>query len=58
MIQNLELIKRSNDSYLESLKSSEESINLYEMNQNLTSLINNYKLEKSLNEMKNQNNNK
>ena len=56
MIQNLELIKRSNESYLESLKSLEESMDLYEKNQNLKSLINNYKLEKSLNEMRNPNN--
>ena len=56
MIQNLELIKRSNDSYLESLKSLEESLDLYEKNQNLKSLINNYRLEKSLNEMRNPNN--
>ena len=56
IIQNLNLIKSANDSYLESLKSLEETKNLYEINQNLTALINNYEQEKSLNEMRNQNN--
>ena len=56
IIQNLNLIKSANDSYLESLKSIEETKNLYEINQNLTALINNYEQEKSLNEMRNQNN--
>ena len=39
IIQNLDLIKRSNNSYLESLKSLEESKKLYKMNKILTSLI-------------------
>ena len=56
IIQNLNLIKSANDSYLESLRSLEETKNLYEINQNLTALINNYEQEKSLNEMRNQNN--
>ena len=56
IIQNLNLIKSANDSYLESLKSLEETKNLYEINQNLTALINNYEQEKSLNEIRNQNN--
>ena len=56
IIQNLNLIKSANNSYLESLKSLEETKNLYKMNQNLTALINNYEQEKTLNEMRNQNN--